>query len=110
MAELIKWCKTYDYDIPCSEKEFKKYADPKIYKIVQDLKKNQDAVYYIQEAIKQENLSIKSYKNALNTKNLCEFTDLQSLLWNIYYEEEEHLSELNSSLIAIEANADLILM
>ena len=109
MAELIKWCRTYDYEVPCGETEFKKYAAKKISKQLADLKKNKDAAYYIDEAIKSEHEAIASYKAIIEYPEVSQFTDLQSLLWHIYYDEIEHLEKLNSAKIACEADVDLFI-
>ena len=109
MKQLIAWCREYEVEVPASESEFKKLADVKAVKLVSGLKKNKDAVYYINEAIKSEEIAIESYKKALEIDGICLLTDLQSLLWHIYYDECEHLDKLNTSKIAVEAGDDLVI-
>ena len=109
MKSLIEWCVEYNVDVPCSEAEFKRLAAAKISRQVSQLKKNKDAGYYIDEAVKSEELAIASYKEALEEDEVSQFTDLQSILWNIYYDEAEHLQNINSAKIAYEAGDSLVI-
>lgn len=109
MKMLIDWCVEYNVDVPCSEAEFKKYADKKVSRQVLQLKKNKDAGYYLDEARKSEELAIASYKEVLNGEDVCQFTDLQSILWKIYYEEAEHLRDIDTTNIAYDAGDDLVI-
>ena len=109
MKTLIDWCIEYNVDIPCSEAEFKKCAAVKISRQVSQLKKNKDAAYYLEEARKSEELAIASYKEVLDKDGVCQFTDLQSILWKIYYEETEHLQKIDTAKIAYDAGDDLII-
>lgn len=76
MLNLVKWCRDQQFDVPCSEKDFKSFANPETYKIIQNLKKNEDALYYVDEAIKSEELAIESYKKAIETKDLYKYSEL----------------------------------
>ena len=109
MKTLIDWCVEYNVDVPCSEAEFKKCAATKVSRQVSQLKKNKDAGYYLEEARKSEELAIASYKEALEGGDVCQFTDLQSILWKIYYEEAEHLKDIDTAKIAYDAGDDLII-
>ena len=109
MKMLIDWCVEYNVDVPCSEVEFKKYADKKVSRQVLQLKKNKDAGYYLDEARKSEELAITSYKEVLNGEDVCQFTDLQSILWKIYYEEAEHLRDIDTTRIAYDAGDDIVI-
>lgn len=109
MNTLIGWCNEYGVDIPCTEREFKKYASPAISKQVSDLKKGKDAAYYLSEAVKSEEAAIASYKKVLELPEVHEFTDLQSAFWKIFYDENEHLQNLKTARIAYDANDDLII-
>ena len=103
LKELVEWCRQYGYEIPCTETEFKKYADKNASKQVSQLRKGQPAGDYIDEAIKSEEMAIASYKEVLDYEGTCQFTDLQALLWHIYYDENEHLQNLKTTKIAYEA-------
>lgn len=109
MKMLIDWCVEYNVDVPCSEVDFKKYADKKVSRQVLQLKKNKDAGYYLDEARKSEELAIASYKEVLNGEDVCQFTDLQSILWKIYYEEAEHLRDIDTTRIAYDAGDDIVI-
>jgi len=58
LKDLVEWCAEYNVDVPATEAEFRRAAARPMQKIVSDLKKNQDAGYYIDQAIKQEELAI----------------------------------------------------
>ena len=109
MKELVEWCAEYKVDVPATEAEFKRAAAKPIQKVVADLKKNKDAGYYIDQAIKQEELAIQSYKEALDEDEVCQFTDLQATLWHIFYDENDHLRNLTTAKTAYEAGADLVI-
>ena len=109
MAELVKWCRDYGYDVPCSEKEFRKEADKDLVKLLDSMKKKQNAGYYLDLAAKSEELAIASYKKVLELKDICQFTDLQATLWHIYYDEEQHLRDINSTKAAFNAGVDMII-
>ena len=108
-ASLVKWCDQFGCYIPCSEDEFNKLADKKLVKLAKEVKKGQDAKYYIEKALESEELAINSYKEVLDEQPVHIYTELQSILWSIYYDEEEHLKDLNSSLIACDANVEMII-
>ena len=107
LKQLMEWCMEYEIEFPSTESEFKRAASKPMQKIVSDLKKNKDAGYYIEQAMKQEELAIKSYRDTLDNAEVCQFTDLQATLWHIYYDEAEHLENLKTVAIAYEAGADL---
>lgn len=109
MAELVKWCREYGYDVPCSDKEFRKEASKDLIKLLDNMKKKQDAGYYLDLAAKSEELAIATYKDALGIKGICQFTDLQATLWHIYYDEEQHLRDINSTKAAFDAGVDMII-
>jgi ferritin-like protein len=109
MKTLIEWCSEYGVEFPCTEKDFKKHARAAVQKQVSALKKNQDAGYYIREALKSEELAMAAYRQVLDMPETCEFTDLQGALWKIYYDEAEHLANLRTAGIAYDANSSLII-
>lgn len=110
MKSLVDWCMQHAYDIPCKTAEFKRYASAADVKLLDTFKTKQNAAYYIEKAIESEKSAIESYKAVIDSGNIAQFTDLQSIIWNNYYDEQEHLEKLNSALIAYEANADMIMI
>lgn len=109
LAQLAEWCRAYGVDVPASESEMKKAASKKLQALTSGLKKGQPAGYYLDQAIAQEELAAESYKKALEGKDVCQFTDLQATLWHIYYDEVQHLRDLNTAKIAYEAGDDLVM-
>ena len=109
LKTLAEWCAEYGVDIPATESDFKKAGSKPMQKIVSDLKKNKDAGYYLEQAVKQEELAMKSYKDVLENSEVSQFTDLQSALWHIYYDEAEHMQNLNTAIIAYEAGDSLVI-
>lgn len=76
MKTLVEWCSEYSVEFPCTERDFKKHARATVQKQVTALKKGQDAGYYIKEALKSEEMAITAYKQVLDMRETCEFTDL----------------------------------
>lgn len=109
MKELVEWCAEYKVDVPATDAEFRRAAAKPMQKVVQDLKKNKNAGYYLDQAIKHEELAIQSYKEALAEREVSQFTDLQATLWHIFYDENEHLANLTTAKTAYEAGADLVI-
>lgn len=107
MKGLVAWCRQYDYAVPCEPKDFAKYAGKNAVKLLDAVKPGRDACYYIRTAIESEKDALESYKAAIEEKGVSQFTDLQALLWGIYYDEAEHLSKLSTALTACEAGVDL---
>ena len=94
-----------DFTIPAQEKEYKKYASAECWKLYDGLKKSQDIKYYIEQMIEMEIDAIKSYEDAINDKDVP--YELIALLQPIYYDEVEHLEDLKTLMIAVDASADL---
>ena len=110
MKSLVDWCMQNGYDIPCKMSDFRRYASSNDVKLFDTFKPKQNAKYYIQKGIESEKSALQSYKTIIDQGKISQFTDLQSIIWNNYYDEQEHLEKLNSALIAYEANADMIMM
>lgn len=107
LKELVEWAISHGYDVPAKISDFKKYASKDDVKRLDNFKAKQKADYYLEEAAKSEEAAMKSYTDALNIEGLVELTDLQSLLWHIYYDEEEHLRNVKTAMIAYSANVDM---
>lgn len=106
MTSLIDWAIEHGYDVPSKISEFTKYAKADATQL-EKFKTNQTADYYIAEALKSEQSAVESYTAALDIPEIVNFTDLQSLLWHIFYDEQEHITNLNSALIAYQASVNL---
>lgn len=94
MKHLIEWCNEHEILVPCSVKEFERFADPRVVKQLAALKKKKDAGYYIDEGILSEQYALESYAEALEIDEVMQYPELQSELWHIYYDEAEHLAML----------------
>ena len=93
------------YSVPFQEKEFKKFASEKAWKGYDGMKRGQDVMYYIDLMIDLEKDAIKSYEDAMNVDDVP--YELYAILQKNYYDECEHLDDLNTLKIATEAGADL---
>lgn len=109
MMSLIEWCGEMKCDIPCTESELKRFSSAYSRKLADQMKKGKDALYYLKQAEKSEQEAILQYRKILEIDQVSEFTDLQSILWNIYYDEEEHLRKIKTAIIACQAEADLLM-
>lgn len=101
---LVTFAAMNDFTVPVQEKEYKKYASKECWKIYDNLKKEQDISYYIKEMVELEKDAIASYDAALKTDIPYE---LVALIQPILYDEIEHLDDLKTLSIAIDASADL---
>ena len=80
------------FDVPFKMKDIEKYASKKMVSKVENLKNKEDAVYYIDKAIEGEEEAIQSFEEALNDEWL--FNELQPILLKCYYDELQHLEDL----------------
>lgn len=103
---LITFAMTNGYEIPTQEKEYKKYASEASWKGYDTIKKKQNALYYIDLMTELEKDAIKSYEAVLNDDNELPY-ELCSIVQKNYYDELEHLDDLHTLRIAVEANANL---
>lgn len=108
-ARLVEWLAKYGVEVPCSEAEMKKHATPEVSKKAQTPKKGQPAGVYIDQAKDVEEASMKSYKDALDIDGLEYFTDLQSLLWQNYYDRGDAVGRLQTARVAFDASCDLVM-
>jgi ferritin-like protein len=92
-VQLTKFANENGFDVPFKMKDIEKYASKKLLSKVENLKNKEDAIYYIEKAIEGEEEAIKSFEEALNDEWL--FNELQPILLRCYYEEIQHLEELN---------------
>ena len=108
-GNLVKWLIQYGIDIPCNETELKKCATPNVIKKSSTIKKNQDANFYLSQAKEIEEISMKAYKDIIDIDEVAYFTDLQSLLWQNYYDRADNINKIQSTQIAFDASCDLIM-
>lgn len=103
---LVKFAVMNDYDVPCQDKEYKKFASETAWKSYDNIKKDQDAKYYIDLAIKAEEDACESYLKAMDVEDIP--YELYAIIQKNYYDEKEHLENLKTLQIANEVNAELV--
>lgn len=102
---LAQWAHDNGYSVPFKYKDYKKHANSKVFKQLDDLKQGKDAKYYVDEAIKSENDAITSYEEAMKYDGLP--YELHSICMKNYYDEQQHLDDLQTLATAIDANTHL---
>ena len=108
-GRLVEWLAKYGVDIPYSEQEMKKCATPAVVKNAQCGRKNQPASFYLDRAKELEEQSMKTYKDTIDIEDVTYFTDLQSLLWQNYYDRGDNIGKLQTARIAFDAQCDLVM-
>ena len=72
-ASLVAFAKQNGYDVPSTYSEMKKYADKGDVKLFESCKKNQDALFYLNEGIKSEERAIETYEKYIDNDDMkCE--------------------------------------
>lgn len=104
-SALIKFAIDNDYDVPFKYKDYEKYANEKMFKLFNNLKSGEKTKYYIEQAIKSEELAIESYTEAMKIEDTP--YELYQILMQNYYDEIEHLSKLNTLADALKAKVNL---
>ena len=104
--KLCVWASNCGYSVPFKFKDFEKYAAKSVFAQYDKLKDGQGASYYVDEAIKSEEDAIKSYKEAMEYEDIPQ--DLNAILLQNYYDELEHLENLQTLKMAVDGQVDLI--
>ena len=108
-GRLVEWLAKYGVDTPYSEAEMRKCATPDIIRKTQGVKKGQPAGFYLDKAKDLEESSMKTYKETIEIDGVEYFTDLQSLLWQNYYDRGDNVSKLQTAKIASDVQCDLVM-
>lgn len=94
MANLIVFARKYKYTIPVNYKDFNKFAGKDDVKQFESFKSDQDAKYYLEEAIASEQRAIATYADIIKKLEEMNQTDklieLISICTNNWYDEIEH--------------------
>jgi len=104
-AKLVKFAEMKGFDIPCKMSDYEMSAGESTVKQFEKWSKGKKADYYIEEAIKAEEDAIKSYSEILNDEDICQC--LKNYILEFYYDEVEHLSNLNTLLLAYRVKAKI---
>lgn len=102
---LIEWALDNDFKVPYKFKDYEKAADEKAVKLLNQLKEDQNAKYYVSKGIESEKAALESYEEALKVEMPYE---LEQILLQNYYDEVEHYEKLETMLNALEAGAELV--
>lgn len=87
----------------------RKCATPDLIRKAQGVKKGQPTGFYLDKAKDLEEASMKTYKETLEIDGVEYFTDLQSLLWQNYYDRGDNVGKLQTAKIAFDAQCDLVM-
>lgn len=102
-ASLVAFAKQNGYDVPSTYSEMKKYADKTDVKLFESCKKDQDALFYLNEGVKSEERAIETYEKYVDSEDLkCE-PNLEVIIKNNYYDEQQHLEDFNFAIESIQA-------
>ena len=99
--QINKFAYYNDFDVPFKFKDYEKYANEKIVKIFNSLKKDENVEYYVEKAIEFQSLIIESYQEYLQDIDVN--IELNALILRNYYSECETLDKLNTLLISIKS-------
>ena len=102
-ASLVEFAKQNGYDVPSTYSEMKKYADKTDVKLFESCKKDQNALFYLNEGVKSEERAIETYEKYVDNEDLkCE-PNLEVIIKNNYYDEQQHLEDFNFAIESIQA-------
>lgn len=104
--KMCEWAQANDYSVPYKFKDYEKFAGKNVVDQFDKLKDDQEASYYVEEAIKAEEDAIKSYEEAMKYEELPQ--DLNAILLQNYYDELEHHENLSTLKMAVDGQVDLI--
>lgn len=108
-GRLVEWLAKYGVEIPSSESEMKKCVSGDVVRKSQSAKRGEDAGFYLDRAKDIEEAAMKSYKDVIEIDGMEYFTDLQSLLWQNYYDRADNVGKLQTARIALDASCDLVM-
>lgn len=100
---LVEWADVHNYTVPFKYKDYERYASETSVRLLNSLKRDRNADYYIEQATKVELDAIESYKTALELDDVPE--DLYALLQSIYFDELQHLETLQTMKYVIDIGA-----
>lgn len=104
--KLCDWASANDYSVPYKFKDYEKHASKSVVEQFDKLKDDQEASYYVEEALKSEKDAIQSYEEAMKYEDLPQ--ELNAILLQNYYDEIEHHENLQTLKMAVDGQVDLI--
>lgn len=103
-AALTKYAMEHGYEVPFKYKDIEKYASKKMVSKFNALKKDETAAYYVKQAIECEKEAIMSFEEAMSQEYDFE---LQPILLSCYYDELQHLEDLQLLLTCTELGVEV---
>jgi len=103
-TKLVNFAISGGLEIPCRFEEYAKKADERAVKLMK-FKKGGDAEYCIGVAIESEELAVESYAEVLNDEEIPQ--EVKARVFEMYYDEIEHLNNLKTLLLATKVGAYL---
>lgn len=102
-ASLVAFAEQNGYDVPSTYDEMKKHADKDDVKLFESCKKGQDSLFYLGEGVKSEERAIEIYEKYVNDDHLSIEPNLEVVIKNNYYDEQQHLEDFNFAIESIQA-------
>lgn len=102
-ANLIRYANRWGYSVPSTIDEFKKYAGTKDSKAFETFKNKKDLLTYIKLSIESELRAIAAYEEALENPDLMVCPEIEGVIKNNYYDELDHLQQLQFTQNLIDA-------
>ena len=102
-ASLVAFAVQNGYDVPSTYAEMKKHADKDDVKLFESCKKGQDSMFYLAEGVKSEERAIETYEKYVNGDELACEPNLEVIIKNNYYDEQQHLEDFNFAIESIQA-------
>lgn len=104
---LICWAKANGFSVPFKYADYQKFSNGDLCRILAKIKPDQNALQYVDMAIKSEHLAIQSYEDEL--RNSAVPYELRTILYKNLTDEKEHLDQLMTLQTTLNAEATLYL-
>lgn len=100
---LVDFAVANGFTVPTTYSEMKKLADKEDVKLFENGKRDQSTDYYLKKGIEAEKRAIEEYEKYIDAEELNEVPELQMVVRNNYYDEQDHLEKLEFSKDSLEA-------
>ena len=108
LKSIVTFALQNGFAVPTAYNEMKKFADYADVKLFETCKKQQDALFYIEQGIESEKRAIEAYEKYVNDYEFAyQFQDFKLILQNNYYDEIDHLKKLEFMKYTLEAAQQL---
>lgn len=104
LRSLVEFALSYRFSVPSTYNEMKKLADKEDVKLFENCKKNEDALFYLENGIEAEKRAIETYQKYVDDYEFAHFfQDFKLIVQNNYYDEIDHLHKLEFMKDSLEA-------